>query len=156
MGEGWLRWGSEAAVTSLWQPHRELLRTTLLRTIAIALVGGAILSRWFAGQIRWPLATLLFLWFSFGGHWVELWYVNWLRLRLPTARPIQLCARVATWFLGGVALAFGMALTVLAVGLRPARWPAWWLGGLAFIGLELLVHLALQLRGKPSFYNGRG
>ena len=40
-------------------------------------------------------------------------------------------------------------------GFRPARWPAWWLGGLAFIGIELLAHLLLQLRGRPSFYNGR-
>ena len=26
----------------------------------------------------------------------------------------------------------------------------------AFIGIELVVQLALQLRGRPSFYNGRG
>jgi hypothetical protein len=38
----------------------------------------------------------------------------------------------------------------------PAHWPAWWLGGLAFIGIEIVVHLMLQLRGQPSFYNGRG
>jgi len=41
-------------------------------------------------------------------------------------------------------------------GFRPVRWPAWWLGGLAFIGIELTVHLLLLLRGRPSFYNGRG
>ncbi len=34
-------------------------------------------------------------------------------------------------------------------------WP-WWLGGLAFIAIELLVHLVLQLCGRPSFCNGRG
>jgi hypothetical protein len=50
-----------------------------------------------------------------------------------------------------------MDLTAMALtGFRPAQWPAWWLGGLAFIGLELVVHLVLQLRGQPSFYNGRG
>ena len=31
-----------------------------------------------------------------------------------------------------------------------------WLGGLAFIGIELVAHLVLQLRGRPSFYNERG
>jgi len=30
------------------------------------------------------------------------------------------------------------------------------LGGLAFIGIELVTHLVLQLRGRPSFYDGRG
>lgn len=142
-------------MTPPWQPHREKLRATLLRTITIALIGGTLLSRWSNGRIRWPLATLLVLWFSFGGHWVELWYLNWLRPRLSPARTIQIGARVATWFWGGVALAFALALTARAIGVGPQRWPAWWLGGFAFIGLELLAHLVLQLRGRPSFYNGQ-
>ncbi len=28
--------------------------------------------------------------------------------------------------------------------------------GMAFIGIELVVHLVLQWRGRPSFYDGRG
>lgn len=51
----------------------------------------------------------------------------------------------------------GMHLTAKALaGFRPARWPAWWVGGGSFIAIELVVHLVLQLRGRPSFYNGRG
>ena len=144
-------------MTASWQPHREPLRTTLLRTIIIALVVGVVVAQSTGGRIRWPLGTLLMLWFSFVCHWVELWYLNWLRPRLSRARPLQITARVATWFVGGIGLAVGMALTakVLAGFLRD-QWPAWWVGGVAFIGLELLVHLALQLRGRPSFYNGRG
>jgi hypothetical protein len=58
---------------------------------------------------------------------------------------------------GGAGLGLGMALTaILLAGFRAARWPAWWLGGVALIGLELVVHVLLQLRGRPSFYNGRG
>jgi hypothetical protein len=37
-----------------------------------------------------------------------------------------------------------------------AHWPRWWLGGLVFIGIELVAHLVLRLRGRPNFYNGRG
>ncbi len=97
------------------------------------------------------------LWFSLGGHWVELWFLNWLRPRLSAARAVQVGARVGAWFVGGTGLAVGMALPALVLaGFRPAQWPAWWLGGLAFIGLELVVHLVLQLRGRPSFYSGRG
>jgi hypothetical protein len=144
-------------MTTPWQPHREPLRTTLLRTISIALVIGAVLARGSQGRFSWPLATLLFLWFSFGGHWVELWYLNWLRPRLPSARNVQVAARVATWFVGGCGLVLGMALTERAFSeFRPARWPHWWLGGFAFIGLELLAHLVLQVRGRSNFYNGRG
>jgi hypothetical protein len=61
---------------------------------------------------------------------------------------------VVRWWIG---LAVGMGLTAMALaGFRPAHWPVWWLGGLAFIGIELVAHLVLQLRGRPSFYNGRG
>ncbi|MDB5319802.1 MAG: hypothetical protein JWN40_1433 [Phycisphaerales bacterium] len=144
-------------MTSQWQPYREPLRITLLRTGVIALVVGAVLALRWGGLARWPIATLLALWPSFGGHWVELWFLNWLRPRLPNARSLQLAARVAAWFVGGAALAVGMYLTAMALApFQPARWPAWWLGGLAFIGIELVVHVVLQLRGRPSFYNGRG
>ena len=37
-----------------------------------------------------------------------------------------------------------------------SRRPTWWLAGLAFIGIELIVHAALQARGRPNFYNGPG
>jgi hypothetical protein len=144
-------------MTTPWQPHREPLRATLLRTIIIAVVAGAILARFSGRRIGWPLAALLLFWLTFGGHWLELWYLNWLRPRISSARYAQIVARVATWFVGGSALALGMALTARALaGFPPARWPAWWLGGFVFIGVELVVHLALQLRGQPSFYNGQG
>src|SRR2546423_567133 len=82
-------------------------------------------------------ATALALWPALGGHFVELWFLNWLRPRLPAARPVQVAARLVVWFVGGGALAVGMVLTAAARGtFRPARWPgwwhAWWLGGLAF------------------------
>ncbi len=144
-------------MTSPWQPYREPLRATLLRTGAIALVVGAVLASRWGGLARWPLASLLVLWPSFGGHWVEIGFLNWLRPRLPDARPIQIAARVGVWFVGGTVLTLGMDLTALALAnFQPARWPAWWLGGLAFIGIELIAQLVLQLRARPSFYNGQG
>jgi hypothetical protein len=144
-------------MTSQWHPFREPLHTTVLRTGTIAIVAGAVLAGFWGGPARWPIATLLVLWPSFVGHWIEVWFLNWLRSRLPAARGAQAAARIVTWFIGGIGLAIGMRLTATAfTGFQPGRWPPWWLGGLAFIGIELLAHLALQLRGRPSFYNGRG
>jgi hypothetical protein len=144
-------------MTSPWQPYREPLRTTIIRTGMIAIVAGAVFARLSGGLSRWPIATALMLWPSFGGHWVEVWFLNWLRPRLSIARGWQATARMAVWFLGGAGLAIGMGLTATALGrLRAAHGPAWWIGGLAFIGIELVAHLVLQLRGQPSFYNGRG
>ncbi len=144
-------------MTSQWQPYREPFHVTILRTGMIAIVAGAVLARLWGGLARWLIATLLVLWPSFGGHWVEVWFLNWLRPRLSTARGVQVAARVAVWFVGGTGLGIGIGLTAMALaGFRPTHWPAWWLGGLAFIGIELLAHLVLQLRERPSFYNGRG
>ena len=140
-----------------WQPYREPVRNTAMRTVGIALVVGGVVSLASRGRIAWPMAALLVLWISLGGHFVELFFLNWLRRRLPVARGVQIAARLATWFVGGVVLVLGMNLTarlLIEVGLRMQ--PAWWLGGLVFIGVELVAHLVLQLRGRPSFYNGRG
>ena len=144
------------------QPYREPLRVTLVRTGTIALVVGALVARIWrpGGAARWPMGTLLALWPALGGHFVEIWFLNWLRPRLSGARGVQIAARVGAWFVGGIVLVLGMGLTAMALGPRPGQWSAWgrtcWLGGLAFIGVELVAHLVLQMRGRPSFYDGRG
>jgi hypothetical protein len=143
---------------SPWQPYRESLPATVARNGAIAVVlGGVFATATGGGLARWPGATLLALWPTFEGHALELFFLNWLRPRLPAGRGVQAMARVAVWFVGGVVLLFAMRATSMAIGRAPPmRWPAWWVGGLAFIGIELVAHLVLQLRGRPNFYNGRG
>src|SRR6185436_20668851 len=104
-------------MTAQWQQHREPLHTALLRTAVIALVLGALVVGWRGGGVaRWLMTSLLILWPSFGGHWVEVWFLNWLRPRVPVARRIQVGARVVVWFVGGVGLVLGMALTAMALG----------------------------------------
>ncbi len=147
-------------MSDTWQPYREPLRSTLVRTLLIALVAGAALTAWSARWTRpvpWTPAVALMLWPAFGGHWVELWFLNWLRPRLPTARSVQVVARLGTWFLGGCGLGIGMVLTArFAAGIRLPVSPAWWKAGVLFIGVELIAHSVLQTRGQPSFFNGRG
>jgi hypothetical protein len=115
-----------------------------------------VLARLCGGLGRWPIASLLGLWPSLGGHWLEVWFLNWLRPRLPAASTVQAPACVVVWFVGGTGLAIGMALTAMVLGVRLAHCPPWWLPGAAFTGIELVAHLALQARGQPSFHNGRG
>jgi hypothetical protein len=144
-------------MTSQFLPYREPLRVTALRTVTIAIVAGGVIATLRGGLARWPIATLLVLWPSFGGHWVEVFFLNWLRPRLPVGRGMRAAARIAVWFAGGVVLYAGVRVTAMALaGFRPARWPAWWVGGVGFIGVELVTHLVLQLRGRPSCFNGRG
>ena len=119
--------------TTEWQPFREPLRATLTRTIGIALVAGAIFAQRWGGMSRWPIAAVVMLWPALGGHFLEL------------------------WFLGGVVFVFAMWLTAgILTGQLSAARPIWWIGGLAFIGIELVAQVVLHLRGQPSFYDGRG
>jgi hypothetical protein len=97
-------------------PFHEPLRNTILRTGILAIALGAVLARFSGGWTRWPVASLLVLWFSFGGHWVEVWYLNWLRPRLPDARAPQSAARSVVWFGGGILLGFGMRATAALPG----------------------------------------
>ena len=143
--------------TSEWQPYREPLRTTLVRTLTIAVVVGAIVALMRGGLTHWPFFTILILWPSVAGHWVEIFFLNWLRPRIPSSRGAQVAARLAVWFVAGFLIAWAMHFTAAALtDSRPIYLPPWWLGGLAFIGVELVAHAGLQLGGKPSFYNGRG
>ena len=141
-----------------WQPFHEPLRATLTRTLTIALIAGGILARSWGGLTRWPIATIVMLWPSLGGHYVELWFLNWLRPRLPETRSIQAIARVSVWFVGGIVLATGMWLTTraLAPTRQTPRRALWWIAGIAFIAIELVPHTVFQLRGRPSAFNGRG
>src|SRR5262249_3418645 len=136
-----------------WQPYREPLRVTLIRTLSIALVAGAAVALTTDGVRLWPAMSLLMLWPSFGGHWIDLLFLNGLRPHLPANRLIQLLSRIVVWFVGGVALAAGVQLTARWLFDRPTLfWLTWASAGAAFVGIELVAHAALHLRGRPSFY----
>src|SRR4051812_36515196 len=106
-----------------WEPCREPMRVTLARTGTIALVIGAILALWSGHLSYWPVAALLVLWMSLGGHYVEIGFLNWLRPRVPVARAVQVAVRIGVWFIGGVILTLAMRLTLVALaGARPTRW----------------------------------
>ena len=125
-----------------------------MRTIGIALIAGTVLSLATHGRTRWLVAVLVMLWPSLGGHFVELWFLRWLRPRLSGDRGVQLAARIGTWFIAGVIFATLMVLTARTLGhaMRPL---AWWIAGIGFIGVELIAHLGLRARTRPSVYDGQ-
>lgn len=144
-------------VATDWQPFHEPLRATLTRTLVIAIVLGALFATRLGELSRWPAASVVMLWPTLGGHFIELWFLNWLRPRLPRDRGVQIAARLLLWFVGGMLLLVAMQLTATALaGSGPIARVAPWIGGIAFIGMELVVHLAARLRGMRSFYDGRG
>ena len=136
---------------------REPLRVTLTRTVAIAAIAGAVLASRWGGLSRWPLTTTLMMWPTFGGHYVELTYLDVVRPRLSASRAVQALARIAMWFVAGALMVVAMRFTAIALRApRSLPMSAWWIGGFAFVGLELVAHLVLHARGRPSFYTGSG
>lgn len=131
--------------------------SAIVRNVAIALAAGAAISGLRGGPVRWLEFSLIALWPSFGGHFVELWFLNWLRPRLRPIRGTQAAARLGLWYLAGNMLLGLMTLSGSALfGFHMPSWMRFGANGVIFIGVELLAHLALLLSGRPSFYDGRG
>jgi hypothetical protein len=148
-----------------WPRIEEPIRETIFRAVRIAIVVGTVcvLVRHKAGLFSadsldtWAMTALLGLWLAFAGHWIELFYLNWLRQRLPGSCSAHVVTRLGVWFLGGTILTGGMVLVRPVEATLGLPSVPWWAGGVLFIGIELLMHLvALQFRGRPSFYNGQG
>jgi hypothetical protein len=134
----------------------EPLRRTLARTVSIAVVVGAAFA-----LLRHDLSvflplTVLALWITLGGHYVELAFINGVRGRIPPGRWTQAAVRLLVWSGGGVLLSFGMAATARAILVKAPPSRPWWFGALLFVGVELTVHAVLAIRGAPNFYDGRG
>jgi len=125
----------------------EPLRVTLVRTGLLALAVGFVAALLQHQPASWPLWTAFAVWFTFGGHWVEVFFLNSFSSRLAATRGAQVTGRVVTWLVGGTVLMIGARMTVSLLSTPAPRLPAWWLGGPAFIGLELLVHALSRLRG---------
>jgi hypothetical protein len=138
------------------RPFAEPWRSTALRngTIALAIgLGVGLYTRRIAVAL---LASVLALWFTLGGHVLEVLFRNRLGPRIGGSAPAQAVTRLVYWFLGGSALYAGVLATrAILTGRSVVPW-SWWAGGLAFVGLELVVHLLLLARRQPSFFNGRG
>ena len=131
--------------------YSEPLSITLRRTVGLALaigIGVGLVQH----RLRLiPVTTLLALWFTLGGHFVDLFCWNVLAPKVTTPKS-RVWARLAGWFMGGTALYAGMLGTRwLLTAHGPPSWP-WWIGGAFFIAAELIAHLLLLLRGRPSVY----
>ena len=145
-----------AGITEGWQHFREPLWQTLIRNVLIAVVVGTIVSVRRGNLSSIGPFTLLAMWFTLGGHYVEVAFLNGIRSRLPKNRGLQLFGRLVFWFVGGCLLYLGMTMTARLFSIKLARYPDLWIGGFLLIGIELVAHLAALLRRKPNFYLGTG
>jgi hypothetical protein len=137
------------------EPFREPWHTTAVRTISLAVLVGLAVGLILRRPAIAPLVALLALWFTLGGHFIELLFRN--RLGPPLrGRATYQVARLVFWFLGGGLLYAGVWMTDrILTGHVPPRFP-WWSAGVGFVVVELLIHFRLHSLGNASFYDGRG
>ena len=127
--------------------------TTLLRTGLLALGIAAAVALLRHSAVAGLVTLAAALWFTLGGHFVELLFRNRLGVLLGHAARL---VRPFYWFAAGVVLYTGALLTRAALtGQRVAPWPWWW-AGCGFVAAELLVHMVMHLRKLPSYYDGQG
>lgn len=139
-----------------WPRFEEPFRRTLARNVTLAAIAGVVLALRSHDLGRLLPGAALALWPTLGGHYVELAFLNGLRPRIPPGRLTQALVRVLAWSIGGALLYVCMAATAFVLPVRALPLSLWWYGPCLFIGIELVVHAVMAMRGLPNFYNGRG
>ena len=142
--------------TTEFVPFREPLQSTLLRTISIAMLPALVIC--FVTHSISGFAPVFFgaMWFSFGGHWAEVIWLNGIRFRIPNSPVVQKLGRIAFWFIAGIVLSVPMQLTIRLFDPKFIP-PSLLICGAAFALIELAVHFFLMhLRGRASFYDSTG
>src|SRR5438128_11340676 len=136
--------------SSSWPRFAEPFRRALPRNVALAVVAGAVLALQRHNLALVLPLTALALWFSLGGHYIELAFLNGLRARIPPGRLTQAVVRLLVWLSGGVLLYVSMATTARVLPIAAPPLGLWWYGGFLLIGVELTVHALLAIRGRRS------
>jgi hypothetical protein len=90
----------------------------------------------------------------FGGHWLELMFINYIKFVLPANMLLLYFTRAIYWFISSVPLFFlaGFVAGLFSPTNRfPGTWPNF---GLLYISIQLIMQAITHLRLKKSFYNG--
>jgi len=90
----------------------------------------------------------------FGGHWLELVFINRIKFALPKNILLLYCIRICYWFLCSIPLFFIADFIYNLFSHNRGGLGHWYTFGFFYIGIELLMHAIMQIRLKKSFYNG--
>jgi hypothetical protein len=134
---------------------------TVIRTILTTTIIAVILS-WlhvFPAGEKSKLTLFEMIWsivfcIVFGGHWLELVFINYIKFSLPKNILLLYLIRIGYWFLCAIPLFFVAGLIYNLFSHRAGQLGHWWTFGFFYIGIQLLMHAIMHIRFKKSFYNG--
>jgi len=133
-----------------------VIRTIVTTTIIAVIV---ILLHVFPSGERSKLTIFAIIWSAvfcivFGGHWLELLFIDQIKFSLPKNILMLYFIRIAYWFLCSIPLFFMADLIIKLFSNNTAHLGHWWTFGFFYIGIQLLMHAIMHIRFKKSFYNG--
>ena len=141
----------------------EPFRRTLIRT---TLTGLAVSIAFSFGQLKnapgfnskFSILFITFIYIGgvivFIGHYTELFFINYLRFNFSPKYIIQISIRIIYWYVSGCILYNSAMLLRGLLEHKDLFAGNWYLGGIYFIGIELVANLLMQVMIKKSFWNG--
>jgi hypothetical protein len=143
------------------QKFTESFPKTLIRTLITAALIAVILLfahvfplHGMSKPAVFSIIWLMIFCIVFGGHWLELLFINDIKFMLPQNLLLFYLTRLIYWFLCAIPLfilADWIGNSLSHQGLRLGNWLTF---GFFYIGIELFMHAIMHLRWKKSFYNG--
>jgi len=104
-----------------------------------------------AFEVLWTMVFSI----VFVGHWLEMLFVNYLKLQMPEATlPMLYLTRIVYWYLSAIPLFILAGWIRHLMTARPLYVGGWYLVGFFYIGLQLFMQAVIHIRRKKSFYNG--
>jgi hypothetical protein len=143
------------------EKNTESFTQTVIRTIITTTIIAIILT-WlhiFPSGEKSKLTQFVMIWSAifcivFGGHWLELVFINHIKFALPKNIFVLYFIRIGYWFLCSILLFFIANLIVNLFPHRTGQLGHWWIFGFFYIGIQLFMHAITHIRSKKSFYNG--
>jgi hypothetical protein len=143
------------------EKNTEPFAQTIIRTIVTTTIIAVILywAHIFPSGGRSKLSIFEMIWSAvfcivFGGHWLELIFINRLKFALPQSILLLYFVRIAYWFLCSIPLFFAAELIANLFSDNTVYLGHRWMFGFFYIGIQLIMHAIMQIRFKKSFYNG--
>ena len=91
---------------------------------------------------------------TFGGHWTEILFINYLKYYLPKNLAVLFAARIIMWYATAIVLFFISQYVFNTLSGSNQTLGGWQVFGFVYILIQMIIHGIIHLQIKKSFWNG--
>ena len=91
---------------------------------------------------------------TFGGHWTEILFINYLKFYLPKNLAALYTSRIIMWYATAIVLFFISQYVFNSLSGGNETIGGWWTFGFLYILIQMIIHGIIHLQIKKSFWNG--